>query len=358
MQTLKECYVEIINDHNRWSYYRNPPSFCHALDSEEHAFQFIKDYFTYGGKSQAFEDNNLAKHKTQIEKRAIHIVSAFLLGIKIAECFKIDTCIRDAANMSFMYYWFLTCLYHDIGYVYENVHDDDRLRMVHKDGIEALKKICDLKYVHNRVFKTYPKEIINFYLKKRADCREAPPKLDHGIVGGLLLYDKLRKQFEKSWVERTDKAHKRGSFCVPYPNGERCLHLSNKHYDAHAKAADAIITHNIWTKTLKQYIENDSALLTLPHVDFSKKITLKNRLCFLLALADTIEPAKRKRIYLERIRISSLCQGKGFALYLKEDDFEELHGSIISLEEWVSVNVLVQDRFDGYKSIEITIGES
>lgn len=167
--------------------------------------------------------------------------------------------------MSFQYYWFLSCLYHDIGYALEERHqcakntqeEYENLKSVREDGIEALHEICHLRYVHNRVFKTYSKGIVDFYLKCRASCLGAPHvTIDHGIAGGLLLYDNLRKQFAKAWKARVNRTDSRAMFHIQYKDKQ--LFFSNEDYKAYAKAADAIITHNIWRSTLEEYFNDYS----------------------------------------------------------------------------------------------------
>ena len=38
----------------------------------------------------------------------------------------------------------MACLYHDIGYVYENDYNCMNIRMVQKEGLKALKEICNI----------------------------------------------------------------------------------------------------------------------------------------------------------------------------------------------------------------------
>ncbi len=113
------------------------------------------------------------------------------------------------------------------------------------------------------------------------------PKLDHGIIGGLLLYDRLRLQFEKAWEKaRIDKEK---SFTRDGFFGENNrLFYSENHFSAYAKAADAIISHNIWHTTLREYLEKSGKM----DVNNLKKINIDNTICFLLSLADTLEPIK------------------------------------------------------------------
>lgn len=356
MQTLSECYKEIAQNHSGWSYYDNPPNSIEDVWNDANtAYRFIRDYFGYAGKSEVFNDKNIETHQRFIEERAPHIISTFLLGIKIAESFNLATDERDSNNMNFFYYWFLTCLYHDIGYAYENNHNCERLKMVREDGIEALHEICRLQYLHQRTFRTYPHNIVDFYLKCRADCRIGQPKLDHGIIGGLLLYDKLRKQFTKAWKKRTDKSNGRDSFYVIHEGTGRRLHLSNSHYEAYAKAADAIITHNIWPSTLQDYIERfaDNSLRLNAELKI-RFIDIENLFCFILSLSDTIEPLKRG-LGLDSIRIESLPEYQGFCLQVSKDDFDSIYSRIKSLEDWMSVKVNIEDTGNGEKKITFTL---
>jgi hypothetical protein len=344
MQTFEQCYHEIAIDNTRWSYYSNP---IQAIDKvwlkSDDAYNFIHNYFNYAGKNKVFEDVNIKKNIEFLKPRTSHIISTFLLGIKIAECFDIDLGLRDECNMNFKYYWFLSCLYHDIGYVYESKHKCRQLKMISMEGIEALQEICGIHYIHDRVFKTYPKEVVDFYLKCRADCHKSQPKIDHGIVGGLLLYDKLRKQFSKAWTNRNEKSDSRDDFYVMHEDSRRLLHLSNNHFDAYAKAADAIITHNIWKNTLKQYIKDYGTPGGFSYIDFDKPISIDNKICFILSLADTIEPLKRGMQYLMAISVEQIENQKGIKLQMDKKTYNNVYnGNLKSLEDWVDVLVNIE----------------
>ena len=354
MQTLQKCYEEIAINEQRWSYYENSIDINNKWTNNREAFEFIKQYFEYAGKSKVFKDENIEKYHKEIEDRAGHTISTFLLGIKIADCFELDMFTRDDNNMNFKYYWFLTCLYHDVGYVFENRKDEEQLLIVQKEGIEGLQEIFGIKYFHERIFKTYSKEQVELYLKKRSGIENHFGKLDHGIVGGLLLYNKLRKQFEIAWKRRTNINDSRDSFFIKDECNSRQLHLSNRHYEAYAKAADAIITHNIWQSTLLSYIETcDAVRKNIKHkIDY---IGIDNELCFILSLADTLEPLKRGGQYLELISINSLICEKGIELQMNRDVYNSIYQKIDSLEEWMKVKVSIKELVTDSISIKITL---
>ncbi len=229
VETLRDILTDYNNKPEKWRYYSSSDIKLEgAFDSEVKALSFIKSYFQIGGKEKAFTNKIIEKHEKKLLERSIHIVSTFLLGLKIAECIGIDVTKADVNNLDFRYLWFITCLYHDVGYVYEGQSCCDNLRALSVDGLEAIQGICDIKYLHEREFRTYSKDKIDIYLKGRATCRDGKRgKIDHGIVGGLMLYDGLRKQFEDSWRNRPNKADSRERFCIK--NNGREMKSSDKH---------------------------------------------------------------------------------------------------------------------------------
>jgi hypothetical protein len=345
MQTLEQCYEKLSRNPQMWSYYQNPDlCILHTWKNCHAALAFIENYFSLGEKGGVFQDAVFREKKEDLAKgRGCHIISAFLLGLKIAQCLKFDFS-RDDRGMNFKYYWFLTCLYHDIGYVYEDTRNNCWLASAHANGFKALEEICNIQFVRNRVFKTYRKDVVELYFQCRANPSggEHEQKLDHGIVGGLLLYDKLRKQFEKAWKNRTVKSCTRESFCVKAKNEQGCLHVSNSHFDAYARAADAIITHNIFKETLEGYIKTQTRNFSNKRTD---KITIKNKLCFILSLADTFEPFKAGRS-LETISIKKSVNKKGFVLQFNGCDYETICKKVNDLQKWVEIQAHIRSAGD------------
>lgn len=334
MGTLKELYKNLIKD-GSWSYYLEQPYLEYEMLFDRTAsYNFIKNYFKCGGKGKVFKDDPyIIKYEYVLKKRSPHIVSTFLLGIQIAKNLKFDINKKNNDNINFIYLWFMACLYHDIGYVYENDHNCINLRTVQKEGLNALKDICDIKYMCNDEFKTYKKENVNLYLSNRAICSSGNiGKIDHGIVGGLLLYDRLRKNFNEAWYKarRNDPNVLRNNFTY---NG---LHFSNEHYKYYAEAADAIIAHNIWINTLNEYlIKNDKEPLK------GIKIDKNNKIAFILALADTLEPIKKYGIFaLNMISFEKTKDGKdGFDLIMPDEMNENDYEYICNLSDWMNVDV-------------------
>lgn len=338
MKTLKEYYEEISKDKDRWFYMTiSEPKDTPHWEEETAALYFIQQYFLSAGKGMVFwEDLN---HGFVKLNRSRHVVSTFLFGIVLAEMFHIDLKKEDKNSIRVLYLWFLSCLYHDMGYIYES--DTDIVKKtwyndVKKEGLDALAKSFEIKYVDNSEFQTYGKENIDLYLKSR--LAGATPKLDHGIIGGLLLYDRLRLQFEKAWEKaRIDKEK---SFTRDGFFGENNrLFYSENHFSAYAKAADAIISHNIWHTTLREYLEKSGKM----DVNNLKKINIDNTICFLLSLADTLEPIKKYGIKgLEKFRIEQLEDEEGCRIQMDTEIYscyEKDFFSNNSLSSWIAVKV-------------------
>lgn len=336
MGTLKELYKNLINDPDRWLYYNlNQPCLEYEMLFDETAsYNFIKNYFKCGGKEKVFKDDPyIIKNEFVLKERSPHIVSTFLLGIQIAKNLNFDINTKNNDNINFKYLWFMACLYHDIGYVYENDYNCAHLRTVQKEGLNALKDICDIKYMCDNEFKTYKKENIDLYLSNRTICSSGNiGKIDHGIVGGLLLYDRLRKNFDEAWnkAKRNDPNILRNDFTY------KGLNFSNEHYKYYAEAADAIIAHNIWINTLNEYlIKNYKEPLK------GIKIDKDNKIAFILALADTLEPIKKYGIFaLNMISFEKIKDGKdGFDLIMPDEMKENDYNYICNLSDWINVDV-------------------
>ena len=144
-----------------------------------------------------------------------------------------------------------------------------------------------------------------------------------------MLYDRLRKNFDEAWnkAKRNDPKVLRTDFTY------KELHFSNEHYKYYAEAADAIIAHNIWINTLNEYlIKNDKEPLK------EIKIDKNNKIAFILALADTLEPIKKPEINdLDMISFEETKDG--FDLIMPDEMKENNYKYICNLSDWINVNV-------------------
>lgn len=337
MKNLRDCYEEIIEG-KKWCYYTSdyPNLSIETLKNEDESYEFIKEYFKCGGKEQVFCFEIIQEHEEKVKRRAPHIISTFLLGFIVADSFGINAdsfgINADEDERKFKYLWFLTCLYHDIGYVYEEESTYEHLCALQTGGLYAAKKICGIEYISNDEFSTYCKEYVNIYLSHRARCTYGKKgKIDHGIVGGLMLYDRLRKNYESA-KQKADLAGTESGF---YYNG---LFFSEGHFKYYAEAADAIIAHNIWKSTLDNYLEIEQYMkLNATNIP---NITIDKKMAFVLAIADTLEPLKRTNNMdvLDEIEFESTKIKNGFNIFIPQK-YETIFEGVRGLSSWVNVDV-------------------
>ena len=328
MNTLIMEFEKLLENKNDWSYYNDAPDLTmEILYSPEESLDFIKNYFRCGKKEKLFDDIDIVNYEI-LKTRAQHILSTYLLGIIIAKSLKIQ---RKENNKDFMYLWFLACLYHDIGYYFEKNGSCEDLKKVQTKGIEGIKEVCKIKYLYDGKFSPYKREHINLYLSERAKYRDGRTGvIDHGIIGGFLLYDRLRKNFDsaKKKVENINSDVHEESFEY---NGR---YFSINHYKDYKIAAQAIIIHNIWIDTLRQYMGENKET-----IDNIEKINKNNQIAYILAIADTLEPIKKCGIdSLSSAYYNNMLDG--FTYYFNGcKKYDEMIKSVKELNNWVDVTI-------------------
>lgn len=247
--------------------------------------------------------------------RCRHIVSTFWLGIALAEQLGINLKAEDENDISLLYLWFLSCLYHDVGYIYEQ---DTEMQIPHmnvrpledmKDNIceveKYLKDTFNIEHIAENEFVPYNKGTIYFYL--------------------------IRK-FQEGFSLKFDVS------------GQKYFLLySTKHFPVYVEAANAVIIHNIWEKALTQYLMDPDNTKKKCYV----RINIKNKLHFLLSLADTLEPLKRfqkSADVLDKIYLGSSREGQGISIQVTDPEvWEECYKDIFDdggINSWMDVEAV------------------
>lgn len=286
-ESLYAIYEEIRKNRISWDYYckHNKDNYDPSNDifkCEDKAKEFIEKYFWHGSKSVFLLQDG--SKLNQLNKRYVHTVSLFFLGIYLYDKLEWDGKgeVSTEEYSKFLFLWFISCLYHDVGYYFENNNDKCiQLKTIEefisenniKDDSNLLKSNSDIIYPYSSLLKGY----YDYTVKELGH-------LDHGITGGIILYDRL--------VQNT-KAH-----------GENCCEdgilFSSKLYPDYRKAADAVARHNIWfakkgeheerIKKYEKYGIDDELVIN----GECERLSLSNDniIYFLLCLADSIEPVK------------------------------------------------------------------
>ena len=184
MESFLSIYKKLFES-DSWKYYCNMSFDQFPFSSEEIANQFVNNYFQTGNKAAAIDPTlNFGSFKN------IHTLSTFFLGIFLK---KIVPNV-ETFNPKFEYFWYLSCLYHDYGYYIEK----DKIRFPpEKSSLNILKSNLKISYdVLNDSEKIlHSADIVRKYFKY---CRKKRHFINHGIVGGLLLYDRLRKNLNNA----------------------------------------------------------------------------------------------------------------------------------------------------------------
>lgn len=227
------------NKRKQWEYHEY--ALWNDIFEANNCHDFIKSYL--GQAATLPEPDSLAdilseNHFDQIDSiRYQHIVFTFFLGIKIYEkCGSIRKAIinnfcnaeeykealekhRDDHNnmyRPFAYIWFLICLFHDLGYQFEEdkkgkIRKFDTYTQLVEETI-LVPKNEEEKQFHNRldvicgVPDFFTQELIEKYYNYR---RYGMNTYDHGIIGGMYLFHDLCK-IRREHAEKEPKKVKNG----------------------------------------------------------------------------------------------------------------------------------------------------
>ncbi|MFN7676649.1 hypothetical protein [Flavobacterium sp.] len=274
MKTILEHIKDLPR--SEWDYYydinklnelQNP-----FLENNISHVDFIFRYFKRGGKVEVFD--TIGNDFSEI-RYPNHINSVFFIGLLIYY----NTGLKEKFNLginapgynTFPFIWFLISLYHDNAYHIEKnselINDNKNLKQLYFNfNIEHI--LFEKK--HFNVSK-----ILMDCCKKYFAYRIQEGKvIDHGIFGGLMLYDRLIKIRRKK-----AEAHEDNLFW-----GEALE-------EQYKLAASAIATHNIWMPSKKQ---NDLySKYELNNLINFKPLKFNNfKFLYLLGIIDTIDPIK------------------------------------------------------------------
>lgn len=329
-------YELILSDRKLWNYvsFGDFEVQIETLFNNPNTLNFIKMYMFYSGKVKVLPWGELSKNENLFEDRAPHTISLFLFGILVVRHLGINfeknpNYFSDSYE-NFLYLWSAMCLYHDIGYLYENQLDE---------LVKKCPTVSDFnKHVH-----------IKFNLLDNSDDRALAEKyynyrwnnfnrIDHGIAGGLLMYDRLMKD-----IFEHEELHNQ---CVIYFGDTRRFSETNK--DCAKIVSSGILRHNMWFANKASYKDYERAGLNelLPKPDKSHKYCINdNALLFLLCLLDTLEPFKidTKSSYndiLKGIDITFSEKRNGLTISVNDGlDANNYFKRIKDLEDWLGVKI-------------------
>lgn len=394
MENLFEQINELYKENREWNYY--DAEISKPFDSYK-AKKFIKQYFEYGAKKRVI----LPFIDEMDSIRYVHTVSTFFIGLLIKReiCPELTILSRGYEDYKFSYLWFLVCLFHDMGYVIENdwmykykyrreaegflhqykvvkgthwrlgnIYHDLGLIYVAPTRYSKFTVSSKEHWLSDRIFRGIEfnngviiekamykrKTVLNYleYCKMTKGIRH----YDHGIVGGLWLYDNLMKNYYRTYREESTRNPdiRIDDFLV-----DGYWHFSFEQKIVFAYLADCVIAHNMWPAkkdTRDTYLKCGLEELVQP---WFKKISFRNNpILFILAIADTIEPVKLYSVEANMTEveiwkgINIKAERKSLFIKLMDDklSFQKLLAKVDGLDDWIDVKVQV---FKKSKEIKI-----
>jgi len=342
IHTLNDCfYYQKLNGKNE------------TLDfnDESQCMELIEEYYKHGGKERVFNFDFINLFSTR--GKHIHTASLYFLGCLLKEL--VDDHLRkfivnnvQGLDYNFMYSWFLSCLYHDTASSIESqpVHIKPLSYYLGKNNISHVL------YDHKAILSyadlfTYPISLVENYFQYRlvyCSC------VDHGILGGFLLFDRLRKNYDTTWRQYVNEViplHDRPAADSYNHFRYKGLNWRIAQLDHFAIIADSIIGHNMWVSddaNLYNYFGLNPLIKSA-----NSKIKIADRpLLFFLSLIDSIDPVKLLGRETIKVKPADALESIDFDLVsehlirvnaLSTTYFSYYHSEVKKTEDWLDVKV-------------------
>lgn len=370
--------------------------------------KFVTNYFTAGRKKSVLTYRFEEQYQLPAE-RAIHTVSGFFLGLLIENCINNFNRLSLVSEnyFPFAYLWFLTYLYHDYGYCvaekekcpvqypkrapvptwnnapfnrcspneYKAVKEIKRKLGINLSPFSQLGTFCffpserndtpNLEHAllmeltqRNNTISGYPKlhfsngsRIADHQYPSRTItrymnyCINKRKRVDHGIVGGLLFYDRMIKNYMIAYISSIKEEHSITNLDDFY---YRNRHFCSEQLKIFSYISDCILSHNIFKQSAETRNDYEKYLLYELMEENFKSITYEtNPLLYILAISDTIEPIKvyqqnnkslSAQEIAEAINIEYIAGTRTLSISSnsKTIDINLLHKKAKSLMEWTS----------------------
>ncbi len=311
----------------------------------EETISVEEDFTTTKNKIKIYFENaskeNLSIDFDELDElREQHSMSLVYLGILLNEKLKLDIKIKEKGiSFPFNYVWNILCLYHDLGYIFENnksyIYKVRNRNLINQIGGYNNKwnminsKICFDGYFnysynrrfsnsYNQIFRNHSKNIENsistenelnciknisdlrvcYFAKERVIDKshflkstiekyykyrlEEMGKYDHGILGGFMLFNNLVKNYITKMQGEQNKTY--------FIKDSKIFRIEQ--ITLFSYIADCIVAHNIFFPSLDDiHLYEEYGLNEL--ISFNIPIKIRdNPLLFLLYLVDSIDPIK------------------------------------------------------------------
>lgn len=237
--------------------------------------------------------------------------------------------------------------YSDRGILYRLTHRDNRITGSPK-----------LSFSNNAIIRghRYTSTVITRYLNY---CINERNKVDHGIIGGLLFYDRIIKNYMIAYTAYARECENAPDLYDFYYKGH---HFCAEQLKIFSYVSDCILSHNVWKQPADKRREYEQYCLTPLLEENFRIITYdENPLLYILSVSDTLEPVKaytpRDRNLctqeiqniIDAIDIEYIPASRSFIISSRSSniDISVLYQKAQSLSEWTSVScsLLNNNRF-------------
>lgn len=282
MENLFEIYNQIYSDKSKWRYYSKMN--INPFNSDFETKDFITRFIELSGKAQ---ENPLYDNIDKLNNQRIrHIVSTFFLGTflyynvpkindsinVVIERFKKQ---NPNSKIEFSFIWFLICLFHDLGYSIENHRNYRDFEDFISGKVKYfLNERVGVPALYENVFKNY----FNYRLNSDKDFLRKP---DHGICGGIILFNKLNDILLKKQKNKKSQG----------------LSWNQKLINIYRYSSWVILSHNIFFipkghEDENVYKANNLDELILDQNEPPKIKLTQHSFLHLFCLVDTLDPIK------------------------------------------------------------------
>lgn len=295
LQSLYDAYNEqLLHLPDNTIIYKNISEF---IEDDKQSAEFINKV--------VFNDKSMYLTNVVAQGRARHSVISYFLGLVIGDfCGLLGNCsnIFNCNNLGYLQInepyinyrlWLITSTNHDYGYFSQYVktgYDLEKAKYnLLSDNDYGLSILTNVSRKYPRIFKNTYEDINNYYLYSQYFNQNGKgdkfEKRDHGILGGVLLFNKIFPKIKGKIVNKESV-----DFSLSYMN-RAYIDSDVLFYKA---ACLTICQHNIFKSDGKIETENNYKKYHLEHLlkQSGYSVGLDTPLLALLSLVDTIECIK------------------------------------------------------------------
>ena len=402
-------------------YFQNGEKNLPLLLDPSEAEEFIHRYFDAGNKKLALAFQYDALHQLPPERATHTVSGFFLgLLIENCINGVNTLAVESQNNFPFSYLWFLTYLYHDYGYCIAERRDlpnpfprhapipeipqatPTKIPMQEYQALIQIKRTLGISlspFSQHRYFSQAGRYTIDSsrrreheilytltckknrligspYLRLNNDATIRRPRYssaiitrylnycinnrgrtDHGIIGGLLFYDRMLKNYMLAYVAQSNgSAHMLGLEDFYYQGRHFCM----EQLKIFAYISDCILSHNVFRQPPEARASYETYLLDSLYLENFQSISYdENPLLYILSVTDSLDPVK---VYsrgntplgtnqiIEAINIEYTPGSRvlSFSSQSSDVDIAILYDKAKDLEAWTSArcSALENNRFE------------